>query len=246
MTPPDNSDEKKNNDKKIIELESFKRAKKEEERKKHQDSRPIKPTSQPIINIPPLTKYISAFLVLTYALQYYGPINVDYWIMTHLSFVPASLSTDNVTDIWAPLSLVTHMFLHGGWLHVAMNVLMLVAFGAGLERAISKGDYLNIFFLSGIVGAFAQFMLDPTSTIPMVGASGAVSGFFGAILIIMQRSGQLGRGARLLPFILLWVGISVLFGYMGSPVGGESYDNIAWAAHLGGFFAGLGFAKYRL
>ncbi len=240
----DNSD--KNDDKKIIDLDAFKSAKEKDAQKKTLDIRPIKPASQPIINIPPLTKYISALLIIIYAIQYYGPINVDYWMMTHLAFVPASLSTDGIANIWAPLSLVTHMFLHGGWLHVAMNVLMLVAFGAGLERAISKSDYLNIFFLSGIVGAFAQFMLDPGATIPMVGASGAVSGFFGAILIVMQRNGQLGRGARLLPFILLWVGISVLFGYMGSPVGGEAYDNIAWAAHLGGFFAGLGFAKYRL
>ena len=138
------------------------------------------------------------------------------------------------------------MFLHGGWLHLGMNVLMLVAFGAGIERVVSKGDFLNIFFLSGLIGAAAQFMLDPASTIPMVGASGAVSGFFGAILIIMQRNGQLGMSARLWPFILLWVGISVLFGLMGSPVGGDDYANIAWAAHLGGFFVGLGFAKYRL
>jgi membrane associated rhomboid family serine protease len=128
--------------------------------------------------------------------------------------------------------------LHGGWLHLVMNMVMLAAFGSPLERTIGRRRMLVLYLLSGVIGAFTHFALFPESTAPVVGASGAISGLFGAVLWLMARPNQWGqRSMRFWPAALIWIAISVAIGFTGMP--GVGAGQIAWAAHIGGFVGGI-------
>ena len=97
---------------------------------------------------------------------------------------------------------------------------------------------LLIYVASGVAGAFVHFALFPNSNIPVVGASGSISGLFGAVLWLMARPDRFGRRAlRFWPAALIWVGFSVAVGFTGMP--GVADGQIAWAAHVGGFLAGI-------
>lgn len=217
----------------IIRLE-YERLKRREKEKKRR-------TNPPIFNAPPLTKYISLGLVVIYCLQYFLGNEVDYWLIEHFSLIPADFTNIDHFGVLTLISPLTHSFLHGSWLHLGMNVLMLLAFGAGVERMLGARKFLISYFLGALAGAACQFIINPFSTIPMIGASGAISALFGVVLVLLQRRGALGENVSIKPFILLWVGLSVFIGLVGIP--GEVND-VAWAAHLGGFFAGLGYVSF--
>ncbi len=212
----------------------------EYERRKRQEKQAEHSQTQPIVNLPPVTKYLALCLLGVFLVQYLGGGELDYWLVSHLGFVPAHITDPNLFDMWTLPSLVFHGFLHGGWLHFGMNIVMLCAFGAGAERMMSRRDFIMLYTFGLFAGVFAQFIASPYSLSPMIGASGAISALFGCVLIALQRRGALGRNVSLKPFILLWVVISVAIGFLGVP--GTSGDmSVAWAAHLGGFFAGLYF-----
>ena len=132
------------------------------------------------------------------------------------------------------------MFLHGSWHHIAMNGFMLLAFGSGIERWLGSKRMLILFFGSGLFGVLAHYILNTSSEFPMIGASGGLSGFFAAAIVMLNR-GQQEMGGRLgiLPFALIWIGLSIGFGMMGGPGG----SMIAWAAHVGGFLGGFAVIK---
>lgn len=257
MSGTDNDSENKNSslrDDSIIKLDEYKAKRNAgaEDKKNIDDddygfvAEPIMPNarssstaSEPILNVPPVTQFLVLLMVVIYCVQAFVPEGWQAWIFMNLSLVPARFSGAEAMSIWTPLTPITHMFLHGGWIHLIMNVTMALAFGAGLEKAVGAKRYLWIFFISGLAGAVAQFALDPFSPAGMVGASGAISGLFGAILIVMQRAGALGPGVSIKPFIVIWIVLSVVMGFWGAPDSMGGYKNIAWAAHLGGFLAGL-------
>ncbi len=156
----------------------------------------------------------------------------------NLGFIPARYTLDSGLqwqDIAGP---VTHQFLHGGFAHIFMNMLMLAAFGTGVERVIGGTKLLILFLICGVAGALAQFVIFPESLSPVIGASGSISGLFGAALRLLARqSRQRGQNMRLLPIAAIWIGMSLIIGFTGLPGTGEA--QIAWAAHIGGFVAGL-------
>lgn len=195
------------------------------------------------INVPPLTLSLFLFTTGVFLVQYFSPSEWDYWLIRNLGFIPAQWTGFEPFTVYTPFTLMTHMFLHGGWVHLLMNAFMLIAFGAGLEKMIGQKKMLFVFFVSGLAGALTQFLLDPSSVVSIIGASGALSGLFGALLILLQQTGGLGQRTNLKPFIFLWIGISIVFGIIGAPGG---MDNIAWAAHVGGFLAGLLIMKFML
>jgi membrane associated rhomboid family serine protease len=121
-----------------------------------------------------------------------------------------------------------------------MNTVMMVTFGAGIEKIYGIRPMLIIYFGSVVIAALTHLAFDPNSMIPVVGASGGISGLFGAILIMMRdQSRHDGVQQNLLPFIVLWIGITVVFGFMGGPDG----SSVAWIAHIGGFLGGLAIAS---
>jgi membrane associated rhomboid family serine protease len=161
-----------------------------------------------------------------------------------LAFVPARYTGGLDFGISGVVSPFTHMFLHGGWMHLGVNVLSLAAFGAGLEKWLGARKFLAVYFLSGLTGALCELLWMPRLEAPMIGASGGISGLFGALLVVMYGKGYMGQGSgmqRLLPFVLIWLATTVFFGWFGVP--GTGGAAIAWQTHVGGFLAGMMLAK---
>lgn len=143
-------------------------------------------------------------------------------------------------------TLFTSMFVHGGLFHLGGNMLYLWIFGDNVEDRIGRLKFLAFYLLSGLAGAAAQIWADPVSKIPMVGASGAISGVLGAYLFLFPHArvltliplGFFYRVAEIPALIVLgfWIIVQILNGAMtlGVQVGG-----VAWLAHVGGFVAGL-------
>ena len=96
------------------------------------------------------------------------------------------------------VSVFTSMFVHGGLAHLVGNLLFLWIFGDNVEDRLGHGRFLAFYFLCGVIAALAQLVLDPDSTVPMVGASGAIAGVMGAYLVLYPRS----RVLMLFPFPL--------------------------------------------
>jgi membrane associated rhomboid family serine protease len=199
------------------------------------------PPSEPMFNLPRMTKLLVLVNLGVFLVTEYFPSWLGDEQLYDLAFISARYSGDMDFGMAALTSPVTHLFLHAGWLHLLMNMGSLLAFGAGLERAIGGKKLLALYLASGLVGALLHLLVYPHMQIPMIGASGAVSGLFGGILMMMYYSGGMGTGYRkLLPFVLIWVGMAGFFGFFGVP----GTDNpIAWTTHIGGFLGGM--ALYR-
>ena len=143
------------------------------------------------------------------------------------------------------ITLFSSMFLHSGWLHVLGNMLYLWIFGNNVEDAMGHRSFLLFYFTCGAIAGLTQCITTPDSTIPMVGASGAVAGTLGAYLLLHPK-------ARILTFIFLgifwtfirlpavvvlggWIAIQTLNGMWATGPG----SGVAWMAHVGGFAAGF-------
>ena len=145
----------------------------------------------------------------------------------------------------SPETFVTSMFLHGGLMHIGGNMLFLWVFGDNMEDAMGHLGFLGFYLASGLAAAAAQFLSDPSSTVPMVGASGAIAGVMGGYLLLYPRARVdvliiLIIIFRIIPvpaWIVLgaWFGIQVAQG-SAMPTGG---GGVAYWAHAGGFVAGL-------
>lgn len=206
---------------------------------------PRRLSAPPMINLPPATKYLMGVMIFIHVLVWVLPRFLSFlpdemWWVYSFGFIPARFTDSSIFNFIAPLTPITFSFLHAGWLHIAMNMLMLAAFAAGIERNYSGKTMLFIFIGSGIVAAFAHFLFDMHGTNPVIGASGGISGLFGATLIMLKAQQRLNtQNNSLMPIIGIWVVITILFGLMGGPNGSV----IAWVAHIGGFLGGLGLMK---
>ena len=198
------------------------------------------PPSGAVINLPPAVKAICLTIIVAYLLELalpyvFGLQRVDDWKYL-LSVVVGRYTGDAPFDVFAVISPVTHMFLHGGMLHLGVNTVSLMAFGAGLEKHLGARRMLVLYFASGLLGALLHGILTSYTLAPMIGASGAISGLFGAIIVQMRDMDMLGGQKRLMPFVIIWLAASLAFGLFGMP-GAEGV--IAWATHVGGFIAGM-------
>lgn len=196
----------------------------------------------PLFNIPPMTLYLVGAIVAVRVLFTLAPQDfVSVWGY-NLAFVAARYTDPQAFDIFAFTSPFTHLFMHGGWMHVIMNATMLAAFGTAAERMFGAGRMVVFFILCGLGGAAAQFALSPFSPIPMIGCSGALSGLFAAVMIRMIEAGQMPMRFGIWGVAAFWIGLSFLTSLIGGEVG---LGNVAWAAHAGGFLAGVGLMKIR-
>jgi membrane associated rhomboid family serine protease len=169
---------------------------------------------------------------------------VDTWGLT-----PAHLRPGVPPETW--WTVLTHMFLHGGWGHVAGNCWFLWLFGNNVEDRLGHVRFIIFYLLTGVGAAAAQFLFGPSSTDVMVGASGAISGVLGAYLRYYPKSIIITLTpiwfAPLLPipafvFILLWFGFQIWNG-IGEVAFPSLSGGIAWWAHVGGFLAGVTLAR---
>jgi membrane associated rhomboid family serine protease len=146
------------------------------------------------------------------------------------------------TPIW--LTLFTSIFMHGGWLHLAGNMLFLWIFGDNVEHRIGHALYLVFYIVAGIIASFAQILVDTGSVIPTLGASGAIAGVLGAYLVMFPTNRVLVLIIRFpvwVPAIVvigLWAVLQFIngFGALGLE---ETGGGVAYMAHIGGFVAGV-------
>jgi membrane associated rhomboid family serine protease len=138
------------------------------------------------------------------------------------------------------MTVFSSMFLHGGFFHLGGNMLYLWIFGNNIEDAMGHGRFFVFYLLAGIVAAFAQLLYDLTSNIPMIGASGAVSGVLGAYLVLYPYA-----RIKTLLFIVIFIkivelpAVVLLTIWFFMQVLYSSLEGVAWYAHIGGFVFGL-------
>lgn len=169
-------------------------------------------------------------------------VGVNYSALT-AGFIPARLS--GVLDFREALPVwitpLTSALIHGGWLHLGVNMLMLVFAGTQVERVIGASGLTLAYVIGAVVAALAQFAVDPSSPIPMVGASGAISAIFGLYAVFFGRPKQvtsnmrLNRSIHVAWLLVTWVALQWMAGVLA---GGEGIM-LATPAHIGGFIAGL-------
>jgi membrane associated rhomboid family serine protease len=194
-----------------------------------------------------ITIALIALCVLAYLWQVsLGPAQ-DRMILA-LGAIPAVITGERslppeLAVIPAQLTLITSMFLHGGWLHLGGNMLFLWIFGDNVEDAMGHVRFLAFYLICGVAAALAHVAADPASQIPTVGASGAISGVLGAYLMLHPRAQVLTLLLRFfitLPaFVVLglWFGLQAFSAYM--EMVGKGGGGVAWWAHIGGFVAGV-------
>jgi membrane associated rhomboid family serine protease len=157
-----------------------------------------------------------------------------------------------VPDQFHPITFITSMFLHGGWLHIIGNMWFLWVFGSHIEDALGSGRFLIFYLLSGVASAVVQFSVNLGSPVPTIGASGAIAGVMGAFLILYPR-------VRVVTLIFVFVFITtvelpaafmLIYWFALQLVSGltsmasiAQAQGIAWFAHVGGFVAGAFLAK---
>jgi membrane associated rhomboid family serine protease len=182
--------------------------------------------------------------------RYFSPLAPADFIQ-HFGFVPGQLSSvDHLSPIeagWVPLTLITGIFVHGGWFHLLSNMLFLWIFGDNVEDRLGHGRYLLFYLLCGILATLAHFCAHPASQIPTVGASGAIAGVMGAYLFLYPRA----RIRTLVVFVIfikivplpawflitIWMITQILSAY--TELATAQAAGIAWFAHIGGFMAGV-------
>jgi membrane associated rhomboid family serine protease len=148
-------------------------------------------------------------------------------------------------QLWPPLTLLTSLFIHGGVLHIAGNMLYLFIFGPAVEERIGVTRYLWFYLLCGLASGIATVAMAPASRVPVIGASGAIAGVLGAYFVFYPR----GRIFALFPpffffelpavlYLIFWFGMQLYWGIM-SGAAGILLGGVAWWAHVGGFLFGI-------
>ncbi|MFW5955696.1 MAG: rhomboid family intramembrane serine protease [Rhodothermales bacterium] len=143
------------------------------------------------------------------------------------------------------LTILTAMFLHGGWFHLFGNMLYLWIFGDNVEHRFGPLPFLAFYLLSGVAGTAVQVALDPSSIIPNLGASGAISGVLGAYLILFPKNRVYAVffwyiiAIPAVVAIGIWIVFQLISGVGAVVAAEETVGGVAYGAHIGGFFAGL-------
>src|SRR5262252_214531 len=190
------------------------------------------------------TTYITVTNIILNALAWFYELSVP------SSLLPAFLQVYGVVPAaFYASTLVTSMFLHGSWMHVIGNMWYLWIFGDNVEDRLGHGRFIIFYLLCGVVAALGQVFMDPTSTLPTIGASGAIAGVMGAYFVLYPQS----RVLTLIPLIIIWEVVELpaifLLGFWflmqlfsAGAIATTSLTQqggVAFMAHVAGFLAGL-------
>jgi membrane associated rhomboid family serine protease len=188
------------------------------------------------INLPPALLWLILINVAVHLLRQTLSESADQQLVMQLGLVPANYTAEPGGAWWSLLlAPVTYQFLHGGWVHLGVNMITLAAFGAPMERLLGVRRFVLFYLSAGIVAGFIHVLFYSDSVDPVIGASGSVSGVFGGVLIALW---QAGRMPSLLPVAAIWIALNVFFGVFGGTPGSGG-EPVAWTAHIGGFIYGL-------
>lgn len=200
----------------------------------------VPPTAPPGAGAPPRERAVNApwpvvaatgLLVAVFVWQ----LSQGQAAIERYALIPIELSAGR------PVGLFGHIFLHGGWIHLFFNSTALLAFGAPVARLFGFGlggalRFALFFLLCGLLGGLTFWALHPAGAVPLVGASGAISGLMGAAARLIERRGLVGHpfSRTALRFVMPWIVLNLLLAAAGTAFALP----IAWEAHLGGLFAG--------
>jgi membrane associated rhomboid family serine protease len=210
------------------------------------DRNPV--TRPPVLVWSLVAANITVFLFEVYLRLARGPGLLEAFMNTY-GAVPARFAAT-----WDITPLLSSMFLHGGLLHLIGNLWFLWIFGDNVEDRLGRVRFLLLYFGTGLVAALTQIVLAPQSTVPMVGASGAIAGVLAAYVRLFPRA----RVLTLIPififiqfvelpaflFIFVWFGLQLVQGTLSLGTLGANTGGTAFFAHIGGFVAGLLFVRY--
>jgi len=206
----------------------------------------IRASSFPVVNICLIAINSFMFLVeiwmgpeLQHFIQTFGVVPARYFSLTQ---------TDPGNFVLRFLPILVSMFLHGGWVHIIGNMWFLWIFGDNVEDRMGHLRYLIFYLLSGIGAALLHIYLNPTSTVPTIGASGAISGVMGAYFLLFPHA----RIITLIPIFffidiielpaILFIGYWIALQFFGGAIAlsaAHQAGGVAWWAHVGGFFTGM-------
>lgn len=203
--------------------------------------------SQPTYKFPLVTTAIIVVNVVVFLMELMA-IDIETFIETY-SLIPALVDFSQISTLWA---FITSQFLHAGFLHIISNMWFLRIFGDNVEEKFGSLRFLFIYLLAGFAGNFAQYILSPNSSIPILGASGAVAGVLGAYLVFFPNHSI----KTLVPFfgfltvvnisasvmLFYWL-LTQFFSGVGS-IASAQLGGVAWWAHIGGFATGWIIAKF--
>jgi rhomboid family protein len=189
------------------------------------------------------TPYITITIILMNALAWFYEISMPQRALERFLYFYGVVPGDFYTP-----TLITSMFLHGGWSHVIGNMWYLWIFGDNVEDRLGHGRFIVFYLLCGIAAAMGQVMMDPTSLLPTIGASGAIAGVMGAYFVLYPHS----RVLTLIPWIFLQVvemPATVLLGFWfimqlfsAGAIAVTAHTQgggVAFAAHVAGFIVGM-------
>ncbi len=204
--------------------------------------------SQPRRGAPVLTLFLVATNLVVFGyevwLDFQGGRALEAFIGDY-ALIPARIVAQwREPEAW--LSVLTSMFLHGSGAHVLGNGWFLWIFGASVEARLGAGRFLLLYLGTGVGAATLQGAINPFSTIPMLGASGAISGVLGAYFVMFPRGWVVTLVPWIVPiipvpaflFLILWFLLQTTSG-VGALLDAPSAGGVAWWAHIGGFLAGV-------
>lgn len=223
------------------------------------------PRREPMLNVPTVLVGTLLVLLIVHVIRLFLSENAEVEFLLLFAFIPARYDANIVAgavwpggfgaDIW---TFVTYALIHADWMHLGFNAIWLLAFGTPVARRFGSLRFLAFCAVTAAAGALAHLVTHFGELVPMVGASGTISGMMsGAMRFAFQLGGPLRfggsdesyrvpalplsealRDTRVLSFIAVWFGLNLLFGLGSIPITG-SEQTVAWQAHVGGFIAGL-------
>jgi membrane associated rhomboid family serine protease len=219
-------------------------------------------SSEPIFNVPAVVLSIIVVLVLIQAGREWLLTDEEYnAVLLYFAFIPARYTESYPGGVGAQIwTFLTYAFLHGDFVHVGVNSIWFLPFGAAMARRFGTWRFLGFFSVTAIAGAALHLVTHFDEPLPLIGASAGVSGVMaGSLRFIFQVGGPLGmfrtndedayrvpaapltvalRDPRIIIFLVVWFGFNLLFGIGASSFPGVE-QSVAWQAHIGGFLAGL-------
>jgi membrane associated rhomboid family serine protease len=196
--------------------------------------------------VPVTTIALIAINALVFAYELSLSIHGQQDLFAQYGVVPARLTDGSITGADA-VRLITSMFLHGDVLHIGGNMLYLWIFGNNIEDRLGVVRFILFYFLAGFAASFAQILMNPTSELPMIGASGAIAGILGAYIILYPRArvqtliffGFWIQVVNISAIILLgwWFLLQILNAFLA--LGAYAQGGVAFFAHIGGFIVGI-------
>jgi len=209
--------------------------------------------NQPSHSFPIVTYILMGVNVFVFVLQIQIGFNNDAFFY-HYGLVPAKYTVNEMSRHFSLgnqlFSIISYMFMHGGFWHFLGNMWFLYIFGDNVEEHFGALRFLGFYLVCGIISGFCHFLLNPLSMVPTIGASGAIAGVMGAYFLLYPKS----RILTVIPIIIfpwfveipafIFLGVWFLIQFLNAA-GSSAGAGIAWWAHIGGFIAGLALVRFN-